>query len=146
MSAVRLHHLAAYLDQYGIPFIPRLIYYLILVLFNSSIPCSASIGRGTKLGYGGLGIVIHARAVIGEDCVIAQQVTIGGKSRIHEVPVIGNRVYVGAGARILGNVHIGDDSVVGANAVVLKDVPPGSMVVGVPAKIIKTGIKAADFV
>jgi len=49
-------------------------------------------------------------------------------------PTLGDRVVVGAGAKILGPVWVGDDVQVGANAVVVKDVPAGSVAVGVPAR------------
>jgi serine O-acetyltransferase len=51
-------------------------------------------------------------------------------------PKIGNRVDIGAGAKLLGPIVVGDDAVIGANAVVLCDVPPGSLAVGVPARIV----------
>jgi len=55
-------------------------------------------------------------------------------------PTIGNRVTIGAGAKILGDITIGDDSRIGANAVVVKNVPPNSVVVGVPGQIIHRSI------
>ena len=73
---------------------------------------------------------------IGDNCWINQQVTIGYSDDVHS-PYIGNNVEIKAGAKVIGDVHIGDDVVIGANAVVVKDVPPHSIVVGVPAKIIK---------
>lgn len=84
-----------------------------------------------------MGVVIHSRAVIGKNCKIAQQVTIGGRSGIYEVPVIGDNVYLGAGCKVLGNVIIGNNVVVGANAVVIRSVPDNAVVAGVPAKIVK---------
>lgn len=54
------------------------------------------------------------------------------------MPTIGNDVIIYAGAKVFGKINISDDVVIGANAVVTKDVPPHSMVAGVPAKIIKT--------
>ena len=100
---------------------------------------------GVKFAYGGIATVIHARAVVGKNTVIGQCVTIGGRSRHYEVPKIGDNVYIGAGAKILGPVTVGDNSVIGAGAVVLKDVPANSVVVGVPAKVIKTDIDPAHF-
>lgn len=125
--------------------IPKLLYYLTFLLYNCSIPFTAEIGEGTTLGYGGMGVVIHARAKIGRNCLIAQQVTIGGRSHIPEVPVLGDNVYVGAGAKILGSVHIGSGSVIGANAVVIQDVPARSVAAGVPARIIKQDIDIGDY-
>ena len=104
-------------------------------LFASWIPSSATIGRGFVCGYWGLGVVIHKDAVIGDDCVIAQNVTIGRNPNDQRVPVLGNRVYVGAGAVIVGEITIGDDAAIGANSVVLIDVPARAVAVGVPARI-----------
>jgi serine O-acetyltransferase len=105
--------------------------------FATSIPYVATIGRNTYFNNWGLGIVIHRRVVIGENCRIGHGVTIGGRSDHYDVPVIGNDVLVGVGATILGPIKIGDHATVGANAVVIDDVPPYAVVVGVPARIIK---------
>lgn len=99
----------------------------------------AQIGKRLVIEHFGA-IIVHNRAVIGDDCVIRQGVTIG--MRRHDdplgVPVIGDRVDIGAGAKLLGRITIGDDATIGANAVVLSDVPAGSLAVGVPA-VIKRG-------
>jgi len=82
------------------------------------------------------GIVIHGNAVIGDNCVIRQGVTIGNRtsSAPYDAPVIGKNVNIGAGAKILGKITIGDNVTIGANAVVIKDVDEGVTVVGVPAR------------
>lgn len=140
------YYFANYLHRKKIPVLPQLISYLIRFVFSGWIPHTASIGKGTVFGYGGLGIVIHNRAVIGEFCHIDQNVTIGGSSKKREVPVIGNHVFIGAGAKILGPVTIGSNVVIGANAVVIKDIPEGCLAVGVPARIVKSGILMKDYV
>lgn len=106
-------------------------------LFAAWIPSSARIGRRFVCGYWGLGVVIHKDAVIGDDCVIAQNVTIGRNPGDQRVPVLGDRVYVGAGAVIVGEITVGDDAVVGANSVVLHDVPARAVVAGAPARVIR---------
>ncbi|TVP72213.1 MAG: serine acetyltransferase [Rhodobacteraceae bacterium] len=80
------------------------------------------------------GIVIHSATVIGPNCLIFQQVTLGARG-LDGVPHIGGHVDIGAGARILGPVRIGDHAVIGANAVVICDVPPGHVARGVPARV-----------
>jgi len=105
------------------------------ILTQSDIRPEASLGRNLMLPHPN-GVVIHEDSVIGDDCMIMQQVTIGMIGE-DQVPKIGNRVYIGAGAKIIGKVSVGDDSRIGANAVVTKDVPPFCTAVGVPARIIK---------
>ncbi|MDA9986626.1 acyltransferase [Crocinitomicaceae bacterium] len=62
-------------------------------------------------------------------------VTHTGKLRI-EKTVIGNNVFLGANAVVLPGIKIGDGSIVGAGSIVTKNVPPGMVVVGNPAKVI----------
>lgn len=146
LNVYNWYYLAHYLHCNKIPLLPKFISYLIRFFFSAWVPHTASIGRGTVLGYGGLGIVIHNRAVIGEGCHIDQNVTIGGTSKKFEVPIIGNHVYIGAGAKVLGPIKIGSNVVIGANAVVVKDVPDGCLVAGVPARILKREIVMSDYV
>lgn len=75
--------------------------------------------------------------MIGKDCHISQNVTLGGTSGFWKVPIVGDNVEIGAGANIIGPVHIGNNSVIGAGAVVITDIPENSLAVGVPAKVIK---------
>ena len=90
--------------------------------------------------------MIGETAVIGDDVLLYQEVTLGGTGietgKRH--PTIGNNVVIGAGAKVLGNISIGDNSYIGSNAVVIKDVPPNSTVVGVPGRITKQDGKKID--
>lgn len=139
------YRIANWLYRHHIPVVPKLIYYTQRLLYKSSLPATCMIGKGTKLAYGGIGLVIHARAVIGENCIVGQGVTIGGKSGWFEVPIIGDNVQISAGARILGPVRIGNNVIIGANAVVVKDIPNNCVVAGVPARIIRTNMTFEDF-
>jgi serine O-acetyltransferase len=100
-----------------------------------SVVCGADIPLNCQLG-GGLmmphpnGIVIHPQSVIGTNCLIFQQVTIGTRE-IPGAPTIGDRVDIGAGAKILGPVRVGDGVKIGANSVILKDVAHGTTAVGI---------------
>lgn len=94
----------------------------------------ASFTSPPHLPHGLNGIIVSHNAVIGKDCTIFHQVTIGeGKGG---APVIGDHVLIGAGAKIIGGVHIGSYAKIGAGCVVTKDVPDGATVVSCEARII----------
>lgn len=85
------------------------------------------------------GCHIARNAIIGEKCVIFQNVTIGIKSlddMDRKAPEIGDNCVIGAGACLLGGIKVGDNVKIGANTVVLHDVPSNSTVVGVEGRII----------
>ena len=146
MNVVTLYRLSHRLFLLKIPFLPKFIYYLQFLIFNSSVPYRCKIGKNTKFAYGGIGVVVHARAEIGENCLIGQGITIGGKANLHKAPKIGNFVYIAAGSRIIGDVTIGNNVVIGVNSVVTKDVPDNCVVAGIPAKIIKRDINIMDYI
>lgn len=101
---------------------------------GADIPLNSCIGGGLLLPHPN-GVVIHPDARIGPNCLIFQQVTLGTRGD-GRAPVLQGHVDVGAGAKLLGGITVGAHAVVGANAVVLQDVPPGAVVVGIPARIL----------
>lgn len=131
------YKLANCLWRYHVPIFPFIIRGLMRVIFACDIPYKTQIGKNAEFPHHALGIVIHPYAVIGDNCKIEQNVTIGGRSGLTVLPKIGNHVMVGAGATVLGPVIIGDNVQIGAGAVVVKDVPDNCVVIGVPARIIK---------
>ncbi|MEC3906303.1 serine acetyltransferase [Tamlana sp. 2201CG12-4] len=143
---LKLHRLSHKLHKRKVPILPKMIYYLNYLLFNSSVPPEVVIGRNTIFAYGGIGVVIHKRAIIGDNCNIGQGITIGGRSKYFDVPKIRNNVYIGAGARVLGPITVGNETIIAPNSVVLKNIPDNCMVAGVPAMIKKENIKVSDFV
>lgn len=145
ISAMDFYRVARRLNDLGVPLLPRLIDYLSRVLFACWVPHKARIGRGVVLGYGGLGIVVHDDAVIGDNAHIDQGVTIGGSAREAGAPCIEGDVYIGAGAKILGPIRVGRGSVIGANAVVIRDVQSRSVVVGIPARAIRHDIDIDEY-
>ena len=112
------------------------------ILTGIDLPCEATIGHRFTIEHFG-GIIVSGDAVFGDDCVIRNGVTVGlRRTGTRGAPVLGNRVDIGAGAVILGDIRVGDDVSIGANAVVLEDVPPNSIAVGVPARIIPRRAKS----
>jgi serine O-acetyltransferase len=105
--------------------------------FGADIHPAARIGRGVMLDHA-TGVVIGETAVVGDNVSIMQAVTLGGtgKESGDRHPKVGNGVLIGAGAGILGNIRIGDGAQVCAGSVVLKEVPPHTVVAGVPAAVV----------
>nr|WP_152813738.1 serine O-acetyltransferase EpsC [Arthrobacter bussei] len=118
----------------GLRFPARVLSQLARVLTGVEIHPAATIGRRFFIDHG-MGIVIGGTAEIGDDVMLYQGVTLGGRSleKVKRHPTIGDRVTIGAGAKVLGPITIGAGSAVGANAVVVKDTPPDSIVTGIPA-------------
>ncbi len=104
-------------------------------LWHCFLPGQARIGKNFQLSYWGLGVVIHIDSIIGDNCHIGQNVTIGNNAG--KTPVILNNVRVGGGSFVFGDITVGNNVIIGANSVVNKDVPDNAIVAGAPAKIIR---------
>ena len=90
---------------------------------------AAKIGRRFFIDHG-MGVVIGATAIVGDDVMLYHDVTLGarGVSKGKRHPTIGNNVVIGAGARVLGDIKVGDGAKISANMVVTKDVPAKTLV------------------
>ena len=119
--------------------------YINRIIFGAYIPASAKIGKGVRFSYGGAAVVVHSRAVIGNNCTIGPAVTIG-RRKGEGAPVIEDNVFLAGGVKILGEIVIGEGSIVAANSVVIKGVPKNSVVAGIPAKIVRTDIDRKDYI
>jgi serine O-acetyltransferase len=97
----------------------------------------AKIGKKFFIDHG-MGVVIGETAEIGDNVTLYHGVTLGGTTwkKIKRHPTIGNNVVIGTGAKVLGPVKIGDNSKIGANSVVVNEIPPNSIVVGIPGKVV----------
>jgi serine O-acetyltransferase len=117
--------------------IARFISQIMRSLTGIEIHPGAHIGSKLFIDHG-MGVVIGETAELGECVTLYHGVTLGGvslhKGKRH--PTLEDHVVVGAGAKILGAIEIGANSRIGANAVVVKDVPPNSVVVGVPGQVV----------
>lgn len=109
---------------------------LIEIYSGISLSTQARIGGGLYINH--FGSIFVGASILGENCNLSHEVTIGvaGRDQKRGLPIIGNRVYIGAGAKILGLITIGDDVAIGANAVVTHDLSDCAVAVGVPAEII----------
>ena len=97
---------------------------------------AARLGRGLFIDHG-MGVVIGETSEVGENVTLYQGVSLAGTSLRKEKrhPTLGNNVTVGAGAKVIGGFTIGDNSRIGAGSVVVREVPPNSVVVGVPGRV-----------
>jgi serine O-acetyltransferase len=126
----------------GLPRLPKLLlapfyaipFWFVRNFYGIELPHRTRVGQRFCLAHQS-GIVIHPYAVIGDDCLIRQNVTIGAAAKV-EAPKIGNRVEIGAGAVLVGGITVGDDVRIGPNAVVMMNVPSNSAVVVQPPRVV----------
>ena len=146
LKAIRMHRRANWCYRRRMFFLARWISQRAARKTGIEIHPAATIGRRFFIDHG-TGVVIGETAVIGDDVMIYQGVTLGGtgKDTGKRHPTIGNNVMIGAGAKVLGPLVIGDNSRIAAGAVVLSDIPSNSTAVGVPAKVVRRdGVRVDD--
>lgn len=118
----------------------RIIMGINQIFTNIDIHPAATIGSRVFIDHG-TGVVIGETAIIEDDVLIYQGVTLGGVNlsvgKRH--PTIKKGAVIGAGAKVLGNIVIGEDSKIGANSVVVKEVPDRSTAIGIPARVVEKG-------
>lgn len=138
LHALWAHHFEHWLWKIGARGLARYLAQITRFFSGVEIHPGASIGRRVFIDHG-MGVVIGETSVIGDNVTIYHGVTLGGTSleKVKRHPTLESCVVVGAGAKILGDITVGAHSRIGANAVVIKDVPPQSVVVGVPGQIIR---------
>ncbi|WP_335965915.1 serine acetyltransferase [Galbibacter sp. PAP.153] len=134
---VLLYRLGNFFYRKKIFILGALLTWINRLIFSTFLPSSASIGKNFKIGYLGLGTIIHKNAKIGDNCTVAQNVTIGRNIGEKKVPVIGNNVYIGTGSVVFGEIIIGDNVIIGANSLVNKDIPSNKIAYGNPVKIVR---------
>lgn len=144
MNAINKYRRARWCYAHGFKWLAKIIEMEIYLVHNSFIPTGCELGEGTLFGYKGMGVVIHKRAKVGRNCLIMQQVTIGGRSGHCGVPIIGDNCEICAGAKVLGPIRIGNNVTIGANAVMICDAPDNSVWVGVPAKLVRSRSDIVD--
>ena len=145
LKAIRMHRRANWCYRRRMFFLARWISQRAARKTGIEIHPAATIGRRFFIDHG-TGVVIGETAVIGDDVMIYQGVTLGGtgKDTGKRHPTIGDNVVVASGAKVLGSFTVGSNSKIGSGSVVLHEVPPNSVVVGIPGRIVtQNGVKVA---
>ena len=136
VHAIWLHRPAHWLWRHGWFVAARFLSHLGRFLTGIEIHPAARLGSGLFIDHG-MGVVIGETAEVGENVTLLHGVTLGGTSLKKEKrhPTLADNVVVGAGAGIFGAFTIGSGSRIGAGSVVVREVPPNSVVVGVPGRV-----------
>ncbi|MBM5786106.1 MAG: serine O-acetyltransferase [Cyanobacteria bacterium K_DeepCast_35m_m1_288] len=146
LHALTLHRFSHRLWMHGIPglkLLARALSQLSRWITGIEIHPGARIGQGVFIDHG-MGVVIGETAVVGNQCLLYQGVTLGGtgKAEGKRHPTLAENVVVGAGAKVLGAISVGANTRIGAGSVVLSDVAADSTVVGIPGRVIhQSGVR-----
>lgn len=133
-----IYRMEHWLYNHHLNVIAQMLRGLVRIIFSADVPPQMQIGKGTVFPHDALGCVSHPDVKIGKNCKILHGVTMGGRAGHKGLPIIGDNVVIGTHAQLIGNVKIGNNSIVGAGAIVTHDVPDNVVVVGNPARILKS--------
>lgn len=135
LHAVWAHRISHALWKRRLRFLARLIMGWVRIVTGIEIHPGATLGRRFFIDHG-VGVVIGETAEVGDDVLLYQGVTLGGTrlERGKRHPTLENSVVVGAGAKVLGPIRVGEGARIGASSVVIRDVAPGDVMVGIPAR------------
>lgn len=133
----RLYELARALDMIAVEAVhPRAVVSAKAIIGQGvTIAANAVINPGAQLGEN---VLINTAAVVEHDCLLGDHVHIATGALLTGNVIVGDGAHIGAGATIRQGIKVGTQAIVGAGAVVIKDVPPGIVVAGVPAKTLST--------
>lgn len=145
LHAIQHHRTAHWLYKRKMFTAARVISQMSRFLTGIEIHPGATIGKRFFIDHGS-GVVIGETAVIGDDCLVYQGVTLGGtgKDKGKRHPTLGNNVMVGSGAKVLGPFTVGNNVKIAAGAVVLEALPDNCTAVGVPARIVRQDGKRVE--
>lgn len=147
LKAIAVHRIGTWLTgrrpgmlKSGLLVLHRAMYRYIRNHYGIEIPLTVVLGRRVSIVHQN-GIVFHWKSVIGDDCIIRHNATIGagygGLKTLHKGPRLGRRVEIGPGAVIFAAVKIGDGAVIGPNAVVMSDIPANARVFAEAPRVIR---------
>jgi len=143
VHALVAYRVAHWLWNHDWKFAGRVLSYFFRWLTGIEIHPAAKIGRRFFIDHG-MGVVIGETSEIGDNVFIYHGVTLGGLStkRGKRHPTIGDNVVIGAGAQVLGPITVGKNTKIGSGSVVLQEVPENSTVIGVPGRVVFSGISS----
>ncbi len=135
VQAVFFYRIAHIFWKIKLKLIAEIIMAFVKFFTHIEIHPGAKIGKRLFIDHG-MGVVIGETSIIGDDCTLYQNCTLGGTGhdKVKRHPTLGNNVLVGAGAKILGNITIGDNVKIGANTTVLHSIEANKTVVGTKGK------------
>ncbi len=143
VHALVVYRFTHWLWGHGFKLVARLLSYVARWLTGIEIHPAAKVGKRFFIDHG-MGVVIGETSEVGDNVFIYHGVTLGGlsmkKGKRH--PTIGENVVIGAGAQVLGPVHVGKNSKIGSGSVVVQSVPAYSTVIGVPGRVVFSGISS----
>lgn len=116
----------------------KLVHIYCLYILGFEFESRTSVGNNFSIVHGARGSVINSSVIIGNDCILRNNTIIGNNGFGGGAPILGDNVNIGANSCIIGNIHIGNNVIIGAGSVVVKDVLDNVVIVGNPARIIKT--------
>jgi serine O-acetyltransferase len=138
--SVILFRLTTYCHDAGLRPLSRILYFMNVVLFGSSLPPSAEVGPGLVIPHP-VGMGFSSNVKIGSNVTLFAGSLIGAagyEDRSKDgLPTIGDGAFIFTRAQVVGPVNVGNDAIIGANAVVMKDVPPGAIVLGAPGRVVR---------
>ena len=145
-KAVFMHKIANFFAVAKFDLIARIVSQFSRFMTGIEIHPKAKIGKNLFIDHG-MGVVIGETSDIGDNVTIYHNVTLGGISpsinsenqrETKRHPTLHDHVVVGSGAQVLGPIVVGKNAKIGANAVVTKDVPENGVMVGIPARNVRT--------
>ena len=152
LRPVELKYIALFRKANCCRFRPLKLYYAVKLKRMSykthiQIPARTQIGEGFYIGHSGR-VIIHPDDKLGKNINIATGVTIGYENRGERIgaPCIDDNCWIGTNSVIVGKVHIGEDVMIAPLTFVNFDVPPHSIVIGNPAKIIHKDNATQDYI
>lgn len=131
------YRISNWLVRHHIKILPEIIAFRTLRRYGCEISPYSTIGAGLFIPHS-IGIVIGHSVVIGKNCEIFQNVTIGSNRKTNNgryMPIIGDNVSIYTGATLVGGINVGDNVVIGANSYVTKDIPSNVLALGSPVII-----------